>query len=238
MSDERPSIIKSITRPWPVENRMIAERQSHPITVEHPTLAGDDMQFDVVVEKIYYRPEESDGTERLCFRGKATTGTWSGQKTFFVDECVSVIDGITGKPVTNITEWLLSIHASPDPLTVESVMKAVGEYLNSKQSQLDIMIGKMGASISPDGVRISYTDISSTYQKYVNEDEDEDQELPPDELQIFIDLLVVGSLTEPISTDPDPLVVTVSPIRLAVEVIPCAAGRADVRPIQRDRSPS
>jgi hypothetical protein len=158
MSDDRP-LARRVVRPQP-EYRVLAELQSHPATVVHPTMAGDDMQFDVVIERIYYRPEEDDGTERLCFRGKATTGTWAGYKTFFADECSSVIDGITGNPVTNITEWLQSIHASPDPLTVESVMKAVSDYLESKHGNLDIKIARKDASIYPDRGRISYTEIT------------------------------------------------------------------------------
>jgi hypothetical protein len=245
MSEKRYTDRIVIDKP-PPKNRVLADRLSRPATVVHPTLAGDDAEFEVVIERVYYRPDDDD-TESLCFRGKATAGSWSGYKTFFAENCRSVTDRADGSAVGDLVKWLTSLHDDPDPLTLESLMKAVSDYLDN---ELAIKIGRMGARTSPDGVTISYTDITDT-------DPEEGGEPPYEELQFFIDLLVVESYSDPITTDP--MIVTVSelvtpettsyeidgitvtettrqiPMGLALEVIPCAGGRVDVRSIARER---
>ena len=196
MSDIRPTQRRVVIQPSPA-NRAVADRLSHPAMVVHPTMAGDDAEFEVIIERVYYRAEANEA-ERLCFRGKATAGSWTGYKTFFADECRSVIDRANGAAIGNVADWLKTLRAIITPLTLESLIRAVSEHL---ERDLDVKIGKAGASVSANGITISFTEIACA------DTEAGDDEAPYDELQIFLAGVNVGSYADPITVDP--LLVTI-----------------------------
>ena len=240
MSDNRSTERRVIIRSPPA-NRVVADRLSHPATVVHPTITGDDAEFEVIIERVYYRTEANE-PERLCFRGKATAGSWTGYKTFFADECRSVIDRASGAAIGNVADWLKTLRAIIAPLTLESLIRAVTGYL---ERDLGIKIGKAGASTSADDTTISFTEITCAGDAW-------DEEAPYDELQFFLAGLKVGSSADPITVDPllvtivesvgppetateeiDGVIVTKTtsriPTKFVIEVTPCAGGRVDIR---------
>lgn len=244
MSEESPAKRPRIVLAPQPANRTVADRLSHPATVIHPTMGGAETEFEVIIERVYYR--EDDEGERLCFRGKATTDSWSGYKTFFADECRSIIDRANNVPISDFADWLKSLRPDITPLTLETLIRAVVEYLGREEH---VKIGKLGASVSESGTAISFTEIASA---------DADDEKPFDELQIFLDGIKIASSGDPITVDPlfvtivesvgppetktteiDGMKITSTDTRIpwkdTIEVTPCAGGRVDIRPAKRRR---
>lgn len=246
MSEESPAKRPRIVLAPQPANRTIADRLSHPATVIHPSMKGAETEFEVIIERVYYR--EDDEGERLCFRGKATAtiDSWSGYKTFFADECRSIIDRANNAPISDVADWLKSLRSDITPLTLETLIRAVLEYLEREEH---VKIGKVGASVSESGTTISFTGIASV---------DADDGTPFDELQIFLDGIKIASSGDPITVDP--LVVTIVesagppetttleidgvkitstessiPWKDTIEVTPCAGGRVDIRPAKLRR---
>lgn len=129
----------------PASNKtFLKDKASHPATVTHPTINGDMKTFDVVIHSVFYRDE--DGESRLSFRGEAKSGSWSGFKTFFVDECQEVIDGKSGFAVENLEEWVLGLDNEPTPIKLGKLIDAVSSFVANKK-EIEIV----GAQVLPDG---------------------------------------------------------------------------------------
>src|SRR5215203_994005 len=81
---------------------------NYEVQVVHPTFNGQRIvRWDVIIPYIEKREiktitlESQNGDDnvinRESFRGSASTGTWVGNKTFFVDQCVEMLDLANGK---------------------------------------------------------------------------------------------------------------------------------------------
>ena len=166
-----PSLLTIAPRP---EKTFITDKLSHPATVLHPTFSGDMKQFDVTVESVFNR--EEDGETRLAFRGKASSGNWSGYKTFFADACERVVDGTTGRTVDDVSMWLLDLHDEITPMRFSTLINEVTLFL---QKDMSIVIGNTEITIAHKTTTITFTDIVDTTFDEVDDADDECSVIPP-----------------------------------------------------------
>ena len=191
-------------------------------------------RFEVTIESVFYR--EEGGTARLAFRGKASSGTWAGYKTFFADECHDLVDGTTGLSVTDVSSWLFGLQDDVIPMTLLSLANAIIGFL---EREFGIDIGEAHLTLTDAGTTLVYGKITSPDEK------------PPFE-NLFVLLHGVQAAgsdhifgVEPIvvrvSDTPEEQVVETTPEAIitttylpvaVLECIPCAGSRIDVRNVR------
>ncbi len=139
---------------------LVGDKLAHPATVSHETMAGDKRRFEVTIESVFYR--EEGGTARLAFRGKASSGTWAGYKTFFADECHDLVYGTTGLSVTDVSSWLFGLQDDVTPMTLLSLANAIIGFL---EREFGIDIGKLYSNLTDAGTTLVYGKITSPDEK-------------------------------------------------------------------------